>query len=667
MSACTVCGYALPDEGPGGLCPRCVLERARKPMLDEAEPERFGGHVLGARLGRGGMGVIYRAHKPGQGREVALKTLVTGTEASDAELARFQAEIAAASTFDHPNLVPVYEVGTTDGVPWFTMRLMTGGTLRSRAAGFSAPGAAATLLVVLARAVHHAHQRGVLHRDLKPENVLFDAEGTPAIADFGVARRLAEPGTTSSRAIVGTPAYMAPEQARGGAGALTVATDVYALGVILFELLTGQRPFQCEDTVSLLRAIDETPAPSPRTLNTALDRDLAAVVTRCLERSPAERYPSALALAQDLERWLSGLPVEARSPGRWARAARWALAHPLGTSVTVFGIGSVVAAALIGASVWRAQEAEVRQDALRTNAWTAEALAGAVLYQLQHSARAVEDAARSPEVVDALTVRGERPAETARALLPRLQASGAASLLLLDPSGAVLGRFPDAPAGFVGSSLTQRDYVQRALREAARGQGNVTISRGFLGLVDGALKVALSAPVYSDGDRRLLGLLVTTINAGGSLGGLELGSDAHRTTMLVVPMEAPETRHAVFLSDADVERAPALVAFPRLAALGAHTDTAPALSLPTGLRSTGDAAWVDPVTGAGPLLAGLAPVGGTGYVVVVQSHPDDANEAGAALAKRLTLGVAAPVLLGLSVATLLGLTLRRRSARSQAR
>jgi serine/threonine-protein kinase len=609
------------------------------------------------------MGVIYRAHKPGQGREVALKTLVTGTEASEAELARFQAEITAASTLDHPNLVPVYEVGATDGVPWFTMRLMKGGTLRSRAAEFRQPALAAPLLATLARAVHHAHQRGVLHRDLKSENVLFDGDGVPAIGDFGVARRLAEPGTTSSHAVIGTPAYMAPEQARGDAAALTVATDVYALGAMLFELLTGKLPFERPDTLALLRAIDEAPVPSVRALAPGVDRDLDAVVQRCLAKAPAQRYPSALALAEDLERWSAGLPVEARGAGRRGRLTRWALAHPLGVSLGVFGLGSLVAAALIGLSVSRAQEREARQDALRTNAWTAEALAGAVLYQLQHAARAVEDAARTPDVRRALEERGELAEAVTARLLPVLQPEGAASVILLDTAGTVLGRAPEAANGFVGSTLDQRDYVRRALRHGEAGRHGVTISRSFQSLVDGTLKIALSVPVFAEPGEQFLGLLVATVTAGPSLGELRLGSDAHRVARLVVPMEAPETRHAVFLADADVARAPVLVTFPAHSALATQPEEAPALSLPTTARRGEDAAWIDPVTGEGPLLAGFAPVGGTGYVVVVQSHPDDAVEGGRSLARRLSLGVAAPMLLGLSLATLLGLTLRRRAAR----
>ncbi len=266
-------------------------------------------------LGRGGMGVVYRARELGLARIVALKILRDPSAASAVDVARFRAEASAAAQLDHPHIVPVYAVGDHEGQPYFIMKLIEGQSLARRLAdGPIPPREAAALLAPIARAVDHAHRHGVLHRDLKPSNILVDREGRPHVADFGLAKRLdVDLDLTSSGAIVGTPGYMAPEQIGMGRGRISPASDVYSLGAILYQMLTGRPPFQAAsalDTIFLV--LEQDPLP-PRLLNPRVDRDLELIALKCLQKPADLRYPSAAALASDLEAYLSGEPISARS------------------------------------------------------------------------------------------------------------------------------------------------------------------------------------------------------------------------------------------------------------------------------------------------------------------------------------------------------------------
>jgi eukaryotic-like serine/threonine-protein kinase len=277
-------------------------------------------------LGRGGMGVVYRAWQFGLDRIVALKVLLNAEAASAIDVARFRAEASSAAQLDHPHIVPIYGVGDHQGRPYFLMRLIEGQSLaRYLADGPIAPREAATLLAPIARAVDYAHHRGVLHRDLKPSNILLDREGRPHVADFGLAKRLdSDAGLTSPGAIVGTPGYMAPEQVGGGRGPIGPASDVYGLGAILYQMLTGRPPFQAAtalDTVFLV--LEQDPLP-PRLLNPRVDRDLELVALKCLQKPADLRYNSASALALDLEAYSAGEPISARS-GRFITVVSRAL------------------------------------------------------------------------------------------------------------------------------------------------------------------------------------------------------------------------------------------------------------------------------------------------------------------------------------------------------
>ena len=298
----------------------------------------FGDYELIEVIAHGGMGVVYKARQVSLNRVVALKMILRGELATPRDVARFQAEAEAAANLDHPHIVPIYEVGECDGQQYYTMRYIEGAPLTRRPRAEARQEAA--LVATVARAVHHAHVRGILHRDLKPSNILVDQAGTPFVADFGLAKRVdADRSLTESGALVGTPRYMAPEQAAGRKD-LTVGADVYSLGVVLYERLTGQTPFTGETVLSILRQVRETEPPRPSSITPGLNRDLETVCLKCLEKDPAKRYGSAEALAEELERFLRGEPIRARPVGQAERVWRWCRRNPV---VAGLSVGLVVA------------------------------------------------------------------------------------------------------------------------------------------------------------------------------------------------------------------------------------------------------------------------------------------------------------------------------------
>jgi tRNA A-37 threonylcarbamoyl transferase component Bud32 len=305
----------------------------------------FGDYDLLEEIGRGGMGVVCKARQRSLNRHVALKLLRRDRWAEAADAQRFRNEPEMVAQLDHPHIVPIYEVGEHESRLFFSMKLIDGGSLAEQLGRFPAePRSAARLVAEVARAVHHAHQRGILHRDLKPSNVLLDHDGQPHVVDFGLAKRIeADASLTQSGALVGTPNYMAPEQTTGQRGAVTTATDVYGLGAVLYVLVTGGPPFKGEDVLATLVQVREREPRPPSRVNRKVDRDLETICLKCLDKEPGRRYGSATEVADDLDRWLAGEPVWARRAGPWERAAKWVRRRP-----ALAGLIAVSALAVLG-------------------------------------------------------------------------------------------------------------------------------------------------------------------------------------------------------------------------------------------------------------------------------------------------------------------------------
>jgi TolB-like protein/predicted Ser/Thr protein kinase len=312
----------------------------------------FGDYELREEIGRGGQGVVYRARQKSLNRTVALKIIALGHWATATHLKRFRLEAEAAASLNHPFIVPIHEIGEREGCCYFSMNLIEGGQLDEVVRRKAIPiRHAAELIAKLARTVHYAHEHGILHRDIKPGNILLDAEGEPHLTDFGLAR-LVETESTVTRTleVLGTPSYMAPEQATGKNTQLTSVTDVYGLGAVLYQLLTGHPPFAGGTTYETVRLVLETDPRQPRILNPKVDRDLSTICVKCLDKNPQRRYASALALAEDLERWLRREPIRARRAGLFACGKKWLQRNPT-TAVSAVSLAGLIAAVCV--MIWK--------------------------------------------------------------------------------------------------------------------------------------------------------------------------------------------------------------------------------------------------------------------------------------------------------------------------
>jgi WD40 repeat protein len=325
---------------PGAALPPLYLEPG----------SQFGDYQILGELGRGGMGVVYKARQLSLQRLVALKMILAGQLASEDHVKRFHREAQAVARLEHPNIVPVYTVGRHNGQHYFSMKLIEGRSLSADLAHYRRHHrAAAHLMSQVARAVHFAHQRGIIHRDLKPGNILLDEHKQPHVTDFGLAKRLdASASLSPEGAVIGTASYMAPEQAAACVHRLTPAADVYSLGAILYELLTGQPPFRGDTVVETLRQVLDCEPPPPCQLNSAVPRDLETICLRCLDKRPTHRYASAAALADDLERWAEGKPIQARRVGPAERAWLWCRRKPALAALAALSAAAVVLVMLAG-------------------------------------------------------------------------------------------------------------------------------------------------------------------------------------------------------------------------------------------------------------------------------------------------------------------------------
>jgi tetratricopeptide (TPR) repeat protein len=425
------------------------------------------GYEIQDELGRGGMGVVYRARQVGLNRPVALKMILAGAHAGPNERARFRIEAEAVARLQHPNIVQVYEVGEWDGRPFLSLELVEGG-LEEKLGGMPQPRReAARLAEILARAVHHVHQHGILHRDLKPSNILLTPEGVLKISDFGLAKLLdSNSGQTPSEALIGTPGYMAPEQASGHSRRISARSDVYALGAILYQCLIGSPPFRAEtplDTVRLVLVQEPVP---PSRLQPRVSRDLETICLKCLEKEPEQRYPDAGALADDLARFLAGEPIRARPVSIGRRALKWARRRPTAAALVAVSLAAVCA--LIGIALWARHSAQRRlweqqkegtqlvsraEAALARNNWTnAKAYLSEALARVGHEPALAELRARAERWRTEVDRRLDEEAARRNALARRQRFEAGRNEVLFRGTQPVDG---DAPANL------------RATREAA--------------------------------------------------------------------------------------------------------------------------------------------------------------------------------------------------------
>ncbi len=358
---CNLCGAEMDETRAENTCPDCVkvlgtVVIVPAPTAVRAGPPQagsphnsgiFGDYEIVSEIACGGMGVVYAARQVSLNRRVALKMILTPF-ARPEQIRRFQAEAEHAATLEHPNIVPIYDSGSIHGVPYFSMKLIQGRGLNAELRRLVLnPRKSVAIMATIARAVHFAHERGILHRDLKPANILIDEQGVPYVGDFGISKRVGtKDGMTREGAVIGTPYYMAPEQACGVSAALTTSADVYGLGAIFYEILTLRAPFYDADPGDVLRKVKSEDPAAPRTLRAGVNRDLETICLKCLEKSPARRYPSAEALACDLERWLRNEPIAARPHSLPERAVKWARRRPavacsvgLGIALTLLVLG----------------------------------------------------------------------------------------------------------------------------------------------------------------------------------------------------------------------------------------------------------------------------------------------------------------------------------------
>ena len=363
---CGKCGSKLFADAPQGLCSLCLFEAALAPLLEESAAavddgasvdqmlSEFGDYELLEEIGRGGQGVVYRAHQKSLNRTVALKVIGLGPWATETHLKRFRREAEAAASLQHPGIVPIHEVGERDGQCYFSMNFIEGGQLDEvvRVKPMSIRQAA-ELIAKVARTVHYAHEHGILHRDIKPGNILLDKNGEPHLADFCLARLVeAESTVTRTLEVRGTPSYMAPEQAAGKNAQLTSATDVYGLGAVLYQLLTGHPPFAGGTTYETIKLLLDTEPKQPRLLNSKVDRDLSTICLKCLEKDPKRRYPSALALAEDAEHWLKHEPISAKPSGFFTHSKKWVRRNP---AIAALVASLAALAAVMGWNVWQSE------------------------------------------------------------------------------------------------------------------------------------------------------------------------------------------------------------------------------------------------------------------------------------------------------------------------
>lgn len=613
--------------------PSCVIDAVPLELADFGEYEKI------EYIGHGGMGVVYRAYHKSLKCFVALKMSLPMHLSTAGDVARFRAEAQSMARLRHPNIIRVHEIEEHEGRPFFRMEFIEGASLDRQSGRYSQdPKSAAELVVVLARAVHHAHQRGVLHRDLKPANVLLDNDDTPYITDFGLARQLGQDvefattglkvpdtgetldsGSSLYQGIVGTAGFMSPEHADPESEE-TILSDVYGLGAILYAMLTGYPP-NCgstlQDAVKSVRDPEQHPV-APRTLNKNVDQDLEAVCLKCLEKNPESRYGSAVELAEDLERWRQGLQTRARPWNPMTRFTWWCRCH----SAVAALLAVVAVAAVLAGLVWM-QSIAHRKALLESTGHVARLVASMVRDRLNELARTVEQEARRPQLA-ALLAEGD--ASGLRAFIKQVAeryrglatASPFESWAIFAPDGTMLAHSPDSDV--VGTKFDFRDYFRGALEEGlAAGEPRAYVSHAYKSSTQGIFKFGITCAIhYSTGETRTVGLLLASVTTDKTMG-LPQTIDSRYVPVLVAPREtrlesgdsSPVKEYIILFHPAYKHGADAVVFPARLACRFNEVSLHDNYRDPVGDRTPAY---------EGHWLAGSASIPNTGFFVVVQAR-----------------------------------------------
>lgn len=689
MVLCCDEGHVIPPDAPDQLCPICLLALAAPPSA----PGPIGPFRLFELLGEGGFGLVYLARRAGGSEPVALKVLRSLEFADEAALAQFRREPALSAKLEPAYVVQVLEVGEHQGLPYFTMEYMRGGTLRERMAEYrDAPRPAAELMIQIATAVQYLHRdpvrperEPILHRDLKPENILFGTDDRPRISDFGIAKLAKGSTWTVGARPAGCPAYMAPEQVYPTARReLTAAADVYALGAILYELLTGRAPFEGTDAQILSQLKEDEPVP-PRRFAPQLDRFLETVVLNALEKDPARRYRSAAGFAQDLQRALRKQPPEEAPPvATTARLRSWLKRRPL-TSAACIWVVSLLAVVGVSARTTLAARAQHLEREQQTNASVAGMQAVAVNLQLRAYKHRIAELAQDPEVVALLG------AEPQQHLSPALQDRAAPfdTMFVMGPDGRQRARTSLKPAEYLARSFVFRDYFKGAQKLAAevcqeqRAVGSAFhprrayLARAYSSESDGHFEFAISAPLCQG--KSWIGLIAGSVATDKVLGAVRVLDDRNARVAAVLgprdrersAAELPLPTDLSFIVHPGLARGQALQLLdpPPAAirsALGISLDPAPSAN-PGKLRYAAPLRvddYRDPVPGfSGAWSAVFAAADDSGYLVAVQSRRDT-TPLSHVLVEKLALPAGIPFAIALVGLGLLSLA-RHRSLRAR--
>lgn len=611
----------------------------------------FGDYQLISEIASGAMGIVYRAKSLESSRIVALKMIRAGRFASRDEIRNFRLEMENTAELDHPNIVPIYHIGIHEGQPFYTMKLIEGGNLLHHLPTLHHQfPLIASIIAIVARAVDHAHQRGILHRDLKPANILLDQQGQPYVTDFGLARRLnvclsGEAALQSQTGtIAGTPCYMAPEQAQGQRG-LTIAVDVYGLGAILYHLLTGRPPFRGQSLHDTLQQVIHQHPEPPSKLNPRCPRDLETICLTALAKEPTQRYASAAAMADDLQRYLARQPILARKPGPLHWVWAWCRSHPILFTTYLLSLSCFIVALLLGTALSQQRERYLLAERCRANAFAARHVASTLLNRLEQPAETLCTIAHDPLLLKILRTEPldqallQRFVERKLTFLDSQISVSFASLYILSPQHRLLAAVP-----YNHSLLNQphagRNYVQGAWSlQGLSGRYGVYLSRVYRSSNDRLPKAVLSTLVTDQTDPRTepYGVVATSFPTAAALLQLNL-SDEKRVVALIAPLDSNPRDAGPWLVPTD-ERV--VLIHPAYSPGDEPVAFATGL-LPTHAPGPGQSPLVppeddhtvptltdyrDPVAQrdsryAGRWLASFAPVGRTGYYVVVQERAD---------------------------------------------